>query len=295
MFHNPYREQATASKSQRERLDDLLTVTAPHERLFLAGIAVVILVFLGWMAFGSVTRTLSVNGILFESGPRYPIVSKSDGRLETWLVVPGDRLEAGAPVARQTVPDLEKRAATLRELAASVAAGLGGTDDGAQASLRASVERSLLQLEAERIAGGLVTSPRSGIVMALLRSPGDALAAGERIAWLRAASEHPPRIIARVTEGMARELGPGIPVTVTAAPAHEPARQFEARVADAALGTWPDWLASTPTTDAGEPHRRVDFLVDADDVTGIPDGAPVEVHIKLEQHSPATLLARSSP
>ena len=293
MFVNPYRERATTSKSQREQLDDLLKVTAPHERLFLVGLVVLVLAFLCWMAFGSVTRTLSLDGLLIESGPRYAIVSKSDGHLETYLVVPGDHLEVGDHVARQTVPALEKRAALLRELVDSVAADVGEAGGDALVSLRASVRKSLLQLEAERITKGIIVSHRSGVVTALLRSPGDALTAGDTIAWIRAGSELPLRVVSQVTDDVARQINPGMPVTVTVTLPHESPRHFGARVADTTVKTLPEWLAPSVPTDPAGPFQRVDFLLDSDEVIGIPDGTPVKVHIMLKQYAPATLLVRS--
>ena len=295
MLDNPYRESATTSKGRREQLDDRLTVTAPHERVFLAGIGVSVLVFLCWMAFGSVTRTLSVPGTLIEAGPRYPIVSTAAGRLETYLVAPGDRLDVGDPVARQTVPELEKRATILRELAESVAAEIGEADGDALGPLRASVRKSLLHLEAERIAKGIIVSHRSGVVMGLPRSPGEELATGDRIAWIRAVSELPSRVVAQVPDGVGRQIRPGMPVTVTVALPHEPPRQFSARVADTTVKTLPAWLAPGVPADSDGPLQRVDFLFDTGEVTGVSDGTPVTVHIRLEQHSPAALLVRSRP
>ena len=293
MFSTPYRKQATTSKSERDQLDDLLKVTAPHQRIFLAVIGVIFLVFLCWMAFGSVTRTLSIDGVLIESGPRFPIVAKADGRLESYLVVPGERLESGDSVARQSVPELEQQAEILRSLLASVSADVGAASGAALALLQASVRKSLLQLEAERIANGVIVSQRPGVVMTLLRSPGEELTAGDNIAWIRAASELPFRVVAQVTDDVVQQISPGMTVTVTLAPAHEPPRQFQAKVADTTARTWPEWLAPGVPADSDKPLQRVDFLFDPDTVTGAPDGTPVKVDIVLEQHSPATLLVRS--
>ena len=295
MFATPYRERAKVSKGQREQLDDLLKVTAPHERVFLAGIGVSILLFLCWMVFGSVTRTLSIDGILIESGPRFPVESISDGLLETYLVAEGERLDAGDPVARQTVSALEKREAVLREIEDSVVADIGEAGGDALESLQASIRKSLLRLEAKRVARGLIVSQRSGVVMTLLHSPGEELAAGDRIAWIRAGSELPPRVIAQVPGGVARRMEPGMPVMVTVELSHQPPRQFSARVADTTVSALPEWLTPGGPVDHNGPLQRVDFLFDADDVIGVPDGTPVKVRVMLEQHSPATLLVRSRP
>ena len=38
MFNNPFREQAVAASADRQQLDRLLRVTAPHERIVLAAV-----------------------------------------------------------------------------------------------------------------------------------------------------------------------------------------------------------------------------------------------------------------
>ena len=59
MFNNPFLEQAAASKNKRQQLDHLLRVTAPHERVILAGIGVALLALAAWALFGSVVRAVT--------------------------------------------------------------------------------------------------------------------------------------------------------------------------------------------------------------------------------------------
>lgn len=42
MFNNPFREQAVAASSNRQQLDRLLRVTAPHERIVLAAVGLIL-------------------------------------------------------------------------------------------------------------------------------------------------------------------------------------------------------------------------------------------------------------
>ena len=292
MLVTPYRKEAIANESQRERLDDLLKVSAPHERVFLTGISVTVLVFLCWMAFGSVTRTLSFDGILLESGSRYPIVSKSDGRLETYLVDLGDHLEAGDPVARQVVPELEERARMLRGLANAVSPETDERTSETLASLQALITRSRLQLEAERIANGIIVSDRPGVVMALPSSPGEKLAGGDAIAWIHIDSDLPPRAVAQVTYDVARQIIPGMPATVTITSSFESPRQFSAWAGDTIVDTLPDWFAPGVLADYREPLVRVDFVLDSGDLSGLLDKTPAKIEVILEGRTPASLLMR---
>ena len=108
MFNSPFLEEAAASRNERQQLDHLLRVAAPHERAILAGIAALVLALVSWALFGSVVRTLTIDGVLIKPGERYEIVSSEPGHLVEYLVEVGDRVAAGDPVARQSVPQLDR-------------------------------------------------------------------------------------------------------------------------------------------------------------------------------------------
>ena len=63
-FHNTVAE----AKDEREQLDRLLTISTPRERLLVVGIALLLCILLAWLFFGSVTRSLAVDGVLLEPG-----------------------------------------------------------------------------------------------------------------------------------------------------------------------------------------------------------------------------------
>lgn len=155
MFNNPFLEEAAASRNKRQQLDHLLRVTAPHERIILVGIGLVLLALMAWVLFGSIIRGVTIDGILIEPGVRHEVVSTEPGHLVEFLVVPGDRVETGDPIARQSVPELEREIAALRERLELLQTGISqaGGDGGALRSLLASARVALLQMEARRSAG----------------------------------------------------------------------------------------------------------------------------------------------
>lgn len=59
-FHNTVAE----AKDEREQLDRLLTISTPRERLLVVGIALLLCILLAWLFFGSVARSLAVEGVL---------------------------------------------------------------------------------------------------------------------------------------------------------------------------------------------------------------------------------------
>lgn len=79
VFRKEFLEKALASKDQRQQLDHLLRVTAPHERLLLAGIGVLLLALAVWAFFGSITLGLTMEGVLIEPGDRYEVMAANVG------------------------------------------------------------------------------------------------------------------------------------------------------------------------------------------------------------------------
>ena len=71
MFNNPFdsfHNTVAEAKEEREQLDRLLTVSTPRERLLVWGIAVLLIILAAWAFFGSVTRSLTVDGVLVAPG-----------------------------------------------------------------------------------------------------------------------------------------------------------------------------------------------------------------------------------
>lgn len=93
MFNNPFREEAAGNRNKRQQLDHLLRVTAPNERIILAGIGLVLLATAAWALFGSIERSVTLDGLVMLSEARQEAVA-DDGKHVVALV----RLRDAEPI-----------------------------------------------------------------------------------------------------------------------------------------------------------------------------------------------------
>ena len=69
MFNNPFdsfHKTVGKAKKEREQLDRLLTISTPGELALVSVTGAVLLLFVAWLFFGSVTRSITVDGQLVE-------------------------------------------------------------------------------------------------------------------------------------------------------------------------------------------------------------------------------------
>ena len=108
MFNNPFdsfHNTVAEAKEEREQLDRLLTISTPRERLLVSVVALALFVLASWLFFGSVARSVAVDGVLVESG---------DSRFE------GKRLvRALVWVQREVAPQIEAGMQAVVELPAT--------------------------------------------------------------------------------------------------------------------------------------------------------------------------------
>ena len=292
MFKSPFSEKAiAASANRRQQLDHLLRVTAPHERIVLAAIAVILAGLGSWAMFGSIVRVVVLDGVLIVPGHRHEVVATEPGYLTEYLVAPGDHVEPGAAVARQSVPELERETEALRDRVASleVAIGQAGGDTETASSVLGSARVALLQMEAQRAARELIVSQIAGEVMALRSAAGEYLPAGAAVAHLREAADRPLQATLQVTPRVARRMRTGMPVTVEVQRPNAAPRRLDGAVREVAAGPPPEWLAALQPALA-EPAQRIDIELDPESEFSLPDGTPCRIRIVLGRHPPAALL-----
>ena len=116
MFNNPFgsfQDTVAAAKEEREQLDRLLTISTPRERLIVAGIALLLFIFAAWLFLGSVSRSVTIDGVLIEPGE-----SSAEGNRSVqafvWVesgIAP--QIEAGMPATIELAMTTDREALTL--------------------------------------------------------------------------------------------------------------------------------------------------------------------------------------
>lgn len=291
MFKSPFREEAAASRSERQQLDHLLRIAAPHERLLLAGIGALVLALVSWALFGSVVRTVTIDGVLIKPGDRHEVVSSEPGHLAEYLVDVGDQVAAGDPVARQSVPELDRERQIVRDrvdlLQEEVRDSAGG--GAALRSRLASARSALLQLEARRSARELLASHVEGEVMALGLTAGDYMPPGTAVAQIRAAETDTVQAVTQVGSRLAGSIRSGMKASIEVAVPNGGVRRLNAGVALVTPGPLPKWLAAERAPVVGEVHR-VDVALDPKADLPDVDGAACRIRVVLGRYRPIALL-----
>lgn len=294
MFNRTFSDKAlAASVNRRQQLDHLLRVTAPRERVVLAVIGASLAGVVLWVLFGSLVRDVSLDGLLVHPGSRHAVVAAEPGYLTEYVVAPGDRVEPGAPVARQSVPELARETALLRERVAMLEsdAGEDGADRGA-GPLLASARVALLGMEAQRGARELIVSQPGGEVATLRAAPGDYLPAGAIVAHLREPEDRRHQATLRVAPEVAQRLRPGMRASIEVPLDDGASRRLEGVVREIAAGPLPEWLALMPPA-VSPTAWRVDVDLEPGTELAVPDGTPCRVRIVLGRYRPISLLGRN--
>lgn len=291
MFKSPFLEEAAASRSERQQLDHLLRIAAPHERLLLAGIGALVLALMSWALFGSVVRTVTIDGVLIKPGDRHEVVSSEPGRLAEYLVDVGDQVEAGDPVARQSVPDLDRERQILRDRVDLLQEEFRDSAGGGAAlrSRLASARSAMLQLEARRSARESLASHVDGEVMVLGLTAGDYMPPGTAVAQIRTAESDTVLAVTQVGSRLAGSIRSGMKATIEVAVPNGGVRRLNAGVALVTPGPLPKWLAAEHAPVVGEVYR-VDVALDPKaDLLDV-DGAACRIRVVLGRHRPIALL-----
>lgn len=291
MFNKTLLEDAVANKNKRQQLDYLLRISAPHERIILTVLTFVLFAFASWVMFGGITRSVTLDGFIIKPGVRHEVTVTEPGYLVEFLVTAEDHVKAGEPIARQSVPELDREVAVLRDRIDLLATQLTQAveDSGSVDSLLASTRVALLQIEARRSAREMIVSQTGGEIMALRSVPGDYLPAGAAVALLRVAEDAPPQAVLRVAPQTARRIQPGMQASVEVVMSNRSPIRLDGEVASVTTGPLPDWLAALPPAGANS-NYRVEIVLRQASGLFIADGTPCRVQIVIGEHPPSALL-----
>jgi len=115
-----FRQAALEKSSSPERLDSLMQVTTTKGWIALIGLIVAIAGAIVWGVLGSAPDNVEGAGILLRSGGIFDIEISGSGMIEELLVAPGDTVQVGDVVARQSLPELDQQVQQTRNLIADL-------------------------------------------------------------------------------------------------------------------------------------------------------------------------------
>lgn len=104
-----FRAEAIEAKARMDALPGAMQVTDSYTRVTLIAIAAASLLTLVASAFVIVPLDVSGQGVLIDRSGELlvPVVTSANGYVDALLAQPGDRIEAGEPVARMRLPEME--------------------------------------------------------------------------------------------------------------------------------------------------------------------------------------------
>ncbi|MCY3892231.1 MAG: HlyD family efflux transporter periplasmic adaptor subunit [Acidimicrobiaceae bacterium] len=279
-----FRERALERSGRIESIDGLLRVTAPHEWVILAAVAVALCVLGAWAVFGTIERGITAPCIVAQPGERHHAVATAAGTVNEVLVRPGDQVEAGQPVALITDGDF----AAMTTLAA---ARLAALEAGEAASHEVAAARRELDFLAEmQAAGSPVRSPAAGVVTAVAAAVGDQVLAGAELAVVGPGGTDDLAVYALLDAPDAARVDPGMEAHVSLV---TPASSTSA-VAAAEVDAFVAGTAAAPAAPAWTPTaaQRIAVLsFDSPSPAGIDDGSACDVRIITVRQRPIGLLA----
>ena len=283
-------------------MDARLQVTAPHEWMALAGLAIALLALLAWSVFGSVERSVTAPAVLAQSGERHELVALASGQVVEVLAAVGDVVQRGQPIARVHVLEGQREAQLARELVGALEAETSGADSAAATVQQALLDAARAELRRiERSAAQSIVASRAGTIVSLDLALGKPVRLGDTVARLRDGTAGAWQALAFVPARDAEELAVGQAAEVVFSWPEEPGRAFEASVLEVSgrpMKT-PEWLLDLGFSTAAPAYLlRLAVPGMAGVANGTPDveGASGTARVFLGKRSlAALLLARGSP
>lgn len=176
MFNNPFdsfHNTVAEAKEERERLDRLLTISTPRERLLVAGVVVLLLILAGWLFLGSVARSVAVDGVLVGTGEE-PLADTSVQALVWVQMDVAPHIAAGMPAVVELGRTDGEAMTLVGEVATIGTVPLADAPAALETAASVYVHRVDIALD-ESVDPAAVAGRRCRIVIAIGRQPPIAL------------------------------------------------------------------------------------------------------------------------
>lgn len=283
-----FRDAAVASRGQREPIDGLLRVTAPHEWVILLGLLVAMLALAAWGTFGNAERGISGECLLVLSGNRHTVLVETAGNVAEVFVNPGDEIEKGKPLVRLRSIELER---DIRLLQARLAL-LEERGEAADPDELALVRMNLDELTILQMAGELVLSNLAGEVASVRLQIGQSVQVGAEVAVIRDNTDSDAEAVTFVPNADVRQLKKGMDARIRAHYVSDGDQDsFEAEVVEISNGpVAPETWLVTLGIPQGTVGHLVRMAIPEPINAELVDGTPCSSRIVYERGSPISIL-----
>ena len=291
LFNRIFRERALQRRARPEPLDDRLQITAPHEWLIVAGLALTVLALIAFGVFARVERTVSYEATLLLPGDRHLLVTPVSGTVVDVLARVTDTVAPGQPIAYVQTPGGQHRESVIVEIIDALEKS-GRLDE----ETRQELLQALLDVGsgAGSASESEIRSPGEGEVVTLNLAPGQPVSAGAIVGLVRTTKAGQREVVTFVSPDDAARLEAGMKAHVGVDGRGAGAIEvFQGRVAHVSptAAEPPPWLQAQGLAIPQERHELRVALEEGE--AGIPmaDGAGVSLRVVLGHRSLASLLA----
>ena len=219
------------------------------------------------------------------------------GRVSDVFAQAGDIVEAGQPIARLAVPELDWRLRVARARVALLEERSGVTRDAAASWLEtelAAARAEVFELAAIADAGRTIVSPSPGALAASALVVGRVVEAGEVVAEIRSDEESIPQAFMLLPQAGIRQIAVGMKARVTVSGRDG---AFILPAAVARVSTQPGETSTLLHRFEGafspqsvETGWLVQLVLDTAPDRHLPDGTPCRIDVIVERGSPLTML-----
>lgn len=211
MIKNVFRKVSIERLSSPEQLDTLVRVTSPRGWIALCGIGVVLAAILYWGFFGTLSSTISGQGVLLHSGGQKTVYTSVPGMISDITVVEHDRVNKGEVIAWLEQPELLEEIRQIKQAIAAL------KKNGENETERLALEQKLEELMGEYEKASKVTSAYAGTVVEVQAADGQNVEIGSPIIRLETFEEENDDLIAvmYVPVQQGKRLLPGMDVRLS--------------------------------------------------------------------------------
>lgn len=204
MDNKIFRQVALDRLSSPEQLDQLITVTSPKGWIALLTLGALVLAFVGWGIFGTITTKVNGSGMIMETGNVIQVTPWEDGQVAEIYVTAGSTVAPGQLLATLSQPSQTQE---LERLRTEMALSQNQTDAAGRLA-------RLNQLQQQMAQAGQIFAQAGGKVLEVKAAKGDFVRAGTALFAIKTGDNTPMEAVLFVPVEEGKKVFSGLDVHV---------------------------------------------------------------------------------